>query len=160
MNMQINYLMNQHNKFEAVSNLLSIGDDVNSDIGTLPGQTNRGYQSMLPKTYFDQNHIMEGHHIQVPRDDGDQPMRNNVADVQLSNFKYSDELANGDSADDRDIHEDEDMNDDVVDFNGQTNRGYGSMLPVTYFTQNHIMEGHHIQIPRDDSPMRNNAAQN
>lgn len=31
---------------------------------------------------------------------------------------YSDELANGDSADNRDIHEEEDMNDDVVDFNG------------------------------------------
>jgi len=32
--------------------------------------------------------------------------------------KYSEELANGDSADDKDIHEDEDMNDDVVDVNG------------------------------------------
>jgi len=31
---------------------------------------------------------------------------------------YSEELCNGDSADNRDIHEDEDMNDDVVDYNG------------------------------------------
>ena len=31
---------------------------------------------------------------------------------------YSQELANGDSADNRDIHEDEDMNDDVVDYMG------------------------------------------
>ena len=37
MNIQIDYLMAQHNKFEAVSKLLSIGDDVNSNIGTLPG---------------------------------------------------------------------------------------------------------------------------
>ena len=37
---------------------------------------------------------------------------------QILLYKYSDELANGDSADDRDIHEDEDMNDDVVDING------------------------------------------
>ena len=46
-------------------------------------------------------------------------MRNNAHSLmQLGSFKYSDELANGDSADDRDIHEDEDMNDDVVDYNG------------------------------------------
>lgn len=34
----------------------------------------------------------------------------------LQTPKYSNELANGDSADDRDIAEDEDMNDDVVDY--------------------------------------------
>ena len=49
---------------------------------------------------------------------------------------YSDELANGDSADNKDIHEDEDMNDDVVDVNGQTNRGYGSRVPTAYFEGN------------------------
>lgn len=158
MNLQINYLMNQHNNF------ISLQDDVNSDIGTLPGQTNRGYASLLPKTYFDQNTIMPGSHITIPRDEGPQPMRNNAADVQLESSldKYSDELANGDSADDREIHEDEDMNDDVVDVNGQTNRGYGSLLPVKYFEQNNIMAGSHIQTPRDDGPqpLRNNVAQN
>jgi len=46
--------------------------------------------------------------------------------------QYSDELANGDSADNKDIHEDEDMNDDVVDVNGQTNRGYGSRVPSKF----------------------------
>lgn len=40
MNLQINYLMSQHNRFEA---LAQVHDDINSDIGTLPGQTNRGY---------------------------------------------------------------------------------------------------------------------
>jgi hypothetical protein len=59
--------------------------------------------------------------------------------------KYSDELANGDSADDRDIHEEEDMNDDVVDVNGSTNRGYGSQVPSVYFENNHILSGSHIQ---------------
>ena len=101
---------------------------------------------------------MAGSHITVPRDDGDQPMRNSA--LQLSNFKYSDELANGDSADNREIHEEEDMDDDVVDYNGQTNAGYGSLLPKTYFEQNHILAGSHIQVPRDENAMRNNVAQN
>jgi len=48
--------------------------------------------------------------------------------VRNANDKYSDELCNGDSADDREIHEEEDMNDDVVDYNGQTNAGYGAVL--------------------------------
>lgn len=75
-------------------------------------------------------------------------MRNSA--LQLNNGKYSDELANGDSADDREIHEDEDMNDDVVDVNGQTNRGYGSAVPSVYFAGNHVMNGSTIQVPRDD----------
>lgn len=69
--------------------------------------------------------------------------------------KYSDELANGDSADDREIHEDEDMNDDVVDVNGQTNRGYGSRVPSTFFAGNHILEGSHITTPSTEGPLRN-----
>ena len=52
--------------------------------------------------------------------------------------RYSDELANGDSADDKDLHEEHDMNDDVVDYNGGTNRGYGSAVPTTYFAGNVI----------------------
>jgi len=50
--------------------------------------------------------------------------------------QYSDELANGDSADNKDIHEEEDMNDDVVDVNGQTNRGYGSKVPSVFEASN------------------------
>ena len=70
--------------------------------------------------------------------------------ISFGSVKYSDELANGDSADDREIHEEEDMNDDVVDVNGQTNRGYGSAVPSKYFAGNHIMAGSHITTPRDD----------
>jgi hypothetical protein len=45
--------------------------------------------------------------------------------------KYSDELANGDKDDDKDLHEEEDMNDDVVDVRGHTNAGYGAMYTNT-----------------------------
>lgn len=39
--------------------------------------------------------------------------------------KYSDELANGDSADDKELHWEEDPWDPIVDYNGHTNAGYG-----------------------------------
>lgn len=155
MNIQIDYLMSQHNQHKYLKSLISLHDDINNDIGTLPGQTNRGYAAIGSADYYAQNHILAGSHITVPRDDGAQPMRNSA--IQIGNVKYSDELANGDSADDREIHEEEDMNDDVVDYNGQTNRGYGSSLPSKYFAENHILDGSHIQVPRDDGaqPMRN-----
>lgn len=64
--------------------------------------------------------------------------------VQLGNgygvTHYSDELANGDSADNKDIAEDEDMNDDVVDINGATNAGYGSRNMEYYHAHNNIDE--------------------
>ena len=63
---------------------------------------------------------------------------------------YSDELANGDSADDKDIHEEEDMNDDVVDYNGSTSRGYGAVEPQSRFVENnHILSGSHNNGPRE-----------
>jgi hypothetical protein len=68
--------------------------------------------------------------------------------IQLGEDKYSDELANGDEADDKDIHEEEDENDDVVDFNGQTNAGYAHVLPSKFVADNHIMAGSHIQEPQ------------
>ena len=64
---------------------------------------------------------------------------------------YSQELANGDSADNRDIHEDEDMNDDVVDFMGQTNAGYGSRNMAYMHLHNNIDDvagpGHFLTDP-------------
>jgi hypothetical protein len=47
------------------------------------------------------------------------------------------------------------MKDDVVDEMGHTNRGYGSKVPSGYFGKNHIMEGSHITVPREEGPMRN-----
>jgi len=158
-------------------------EDMNDDVVDYQGQTNAGYGSVLPTTYFAGNTIKEGSHIQVPRDD--RPMRNSLLQVDndpagesshkkitasyftsaeggtygSGSLNYSEELANGDSADNRDIHEDEDMNDDVVDVNGQTNAGYSSVLPTTYFAGNNIIAGSHIQVPRNDAPMRNSALQ-
>jgi len=119
------------------------------DVVDYMGQTNAGYGSTLPSTYFAKNginFISQGHFLTDPSD---------VPFVQLgSNMynrePYSDELANGDSADNRDIHEDEDMNDDVVDFNGATNAGYGSKLPSSYVehnTINDISAGHFLTDP-------------
>lgn len=74
-----------------------------------------------------------------------------VDDSLIQTKKPSDELANGDAMDDREIHEEEDMNDDVVDYNGQTNAGYGSTLPTTYFANNNInyvSPGHFLTEPR------------
>jgi len=131
-------------------------EDMNDDVVDVNGQTNRGYGSKVPSEYFAGNHIIAGSHITVPRDE--RPLRNSF--LQINNRKYSDELANGDSSDNREIHEEEDMDDAVVDFNGHTYRGYGSLTPSSYFTQNHIMAGSHITIPRDEGPqpLRNNAA--
>jgi hypothetical protein len=39
--------------------------------------------------------------------------------------KYSDEIANGDSADNKELHWEEDPWDPIVDYNGHTNAGYG-----------------------------------
>jgi len=67
--------MSQH---LAHQELLAVKDDINSDIGTIAGQTNRGYASKIPSEYFAGNHIMEGSMITVPRDEGAQPMRNSA----------------------------------------------------------------------------------
>jgi hypothetical protein len=39
--------------------------------------------------------------------------------------KYSDQLANGDHADDKELEKEEDMTDAICDENGHTNYGYG-----------------------------------
>ena len=94
--------------------------------------------------FFNGNHIASGHFLTEPR--AVQLEAQVPTLVQLN--RYSDELANGDTADDRDIHEDEDMNDDVVDVNGQTNAGYGSAVPMDFFNGNHIASGHFLTEPR------------
>lgn len=127
-------------------------DDMSDDIVDYQGHTNRGYGSTLPTTYFAGNHIMDGSMITTPREEG--PMRNSLA--QLSDL-YSNELANGDVSDDKELEKESDMDDDIVDYNGQTNAGYGSVLPTRYMQDNHIIEGSHIQVPRmeGDQPLRN-----
>ena len=83
--------------------------------------------------------------------EGDRPKDNQALLYQVT--RYSDTLANGDSRDDKDLHEEEDMNDDVVDYNGQTNRGYGSARPVDFFAGNHIAAGEFGTVPKETSPL-------
>jgi hypothetical protein len=109
---------------------------MNDPIVDYRGHTNAGYGAIDNVDFFARNHIMAGSHIQgEPR----------LALVQLDNIKYSDELANGDESDDKEIHEEEDMNDPVVDYNGHTNAGYGAITNKEFFDRNHIMPGSHIQ---------------
>jgi len=64
---------------------------------------------------------MPGSHVTIPRDE--RIMRNSA--VQLSDLP-SNEVANGDKSDDKELEKEDDMNDAIVDYNGHTNRGYGS----------------------------------
>ena len=64
---------------------------------------------------------------------------------------YSNELANGDRSDDKELEKENDPNDDIVDYNGHTNRGYGSQKPSDFFDINHIMPGSMITVPRDET---------
>jgi len=100
------------------------------------GHTNRGYGSTLPSTYFANNHIMSGSMGTVPREVG--PMRNSL--VGLEDI-YSNELANGDASDDKEVESEMDVDDAIVDTQGQTNAGYGSAVPTAYFEANHIFDG-------------------
>jgi hypothetical protein len=76
--------------------------------------------------------------------------------------KYSDELANGDSADDKELHWEEDPNDPIVDYNGHTNAGYGHTeyndkdhfwkLDKAHYETNHVKSlfpEHFSTVPRD-----------
>ena len=82
---------------------------------------------------------MAGSHIQTPRMDGDQPLRNSPDYVGIQDDLYSNQLANGDKDDDKELEKEDDMEDAIVDYQGHTNRGYGSTLPTTYFANNHVM---------------------
>merc|ERR1719263_2046767 len=123
--------------------------DINNDIGTYPKQKTRAYASpfITAEEFVDQNHIMPGSMITIPRDE--RIMRNSAL-VHLSDLP-SNEVANGDSAEDKEVEKENDPKDDVVDYNGHTNRGYGSQVPSEYFKNNKIMAGSHITVPRDDS---------
>lgn len=46
--------------------------------------------------------------------------------IWAPSVKYSDQLANGDSADDKEVEVEHDPNDPIVDYNGHTNAGYGA----------------------------------
>jgi len=134
-------------------------DDWNNDIGTYAGQKTRNYATPYRtsenlKPFWAENHIMDGSHIQTPREDGPQQMRNSPDYVQTMDL-YSNELANGDKTDDKELEKEEDPMDAIVDYRGHTNAGYGSILPTTFFANNNIMDGSMITTPRAEGPMRN-----
>jgi hypothetical protein len=93
---------------------------------------------------------MPGTHITIPRDEH-HIMRNSALMQKSRREPYSNELANGDKSDDKELEKENDPNDFAVDLHGHTDRGYGSEVPSDYFDKNHIMPGTHITIPRDET---------
>ena len=94
-------------------------DDWNSDVGTYASQKTRNYATPYRtsenlKPFWAENHIMDGTHIQTPRVDGPQPMRNSPDYVQMGDL-YSNEVANGDKSDDKELESEEDPYDAIVD---------------------------------------------
>ena len=69
--------------------------------------------------------------------------------------KYSDTIANGDESDDKELHEEEDPKDPVVDINGSGKARYGHAVPTDFFAGNHIFPDHFGTVPRDESPNQN-----
>jgi len=120
---------------------LEFEHDPNSLVTDYNGHTNRGYGAMNPHKWREINHIFPDHFLTVPQ-----------SFSQLGNKysfdRYSDSIANGDSADDKDLHEEEDVNDAVVDLNGSTSRGYGHMVPRDFRSINHIFPGYFVTKPR------------
>jgi len=73
--------------------------------------------------------------------------------VEVFGNRYSNELANGDSADDKENQTEMDGEDDIVDFNGQTNRGYAHHVPRVAKAHNTITDlfpDHFGTEPRED----------
>lgn len=100
---------------------------------------------------------MKVHVDQENKDLPEPPKDEQHVQLSASLAKYSDELANGDSADNKDLHEEEDTKDHVVDEMGATNRGYGHQLPSHFVAENTIQAGglfsdHFATIPRDPVP--------
>jgi len=135
---------------------------MNDDVVDFMGATNAGYGSRNMEYMHAHNNIDDvagaGHFLTDPGrgaivqlNQEDMEVRDQLVQLQSIQGRYSNELANGDSADDRDIHEDEDMNDDVVDYQGQTNAGYGHALPSGFVAHNNINDvtgpGHFLTDP-------------
>ena len=95
------------------------------------------------------NYNLNNYYVQLP----ERPMDNQALLYAFS--RYSDTIANGDSADDKDLHEEEDVNDDVVDINGSGKSRFGIKTNEEYFAGNHIFEDHFGTIPREESPNQN-----
>lgn len=62
--------------------------------------------------------------------------------------RYSNEIANGDHADDKQLEWEGDPNDLVVDFNGHTNRGYRHTPYDPYDTLDHLQTENHYMFDK------------
>lgn len=128
------------------SALAQAGDDINNDIGTYEHQKTRGYASPYTTSgnfspFWDENHIMPGSHITIPRDEH-KIMRNSA-------------LAQARAGDD--------INNDIGTYEHQKTRGYASPYTTSgnfspFWDENHIMPGSHITIPRDEHKIMRNSA--
>lgn len=98
------------------------------------GHTNYGYHHVeyddpkhfwkFDKAHYEKNNIkglFPEHFGTIPRD----PVTFTNENVQLSDVKYSDQLANGDRDDDKEVEFEHDPKDLVVDYNGHMGSNYG-----------------------------------
>ena len=78
------------------------------------------------------------------------PIDNQMLLYKLS--KYSDTIANGDYSDDKDLHEAEDENDDIVDINGSGRYRFAMNEPLHYMMPATYIEPFHFgTVPRSDN---------
>lgn len=152
--------------------------DMTDDIVDVRGHTNAGYGHTeyddpehfwkFDKAHYETNHVkslFSEHFSTVPRD----PVTFTNENVQLDSsrlwdpsVKYSDQLANGDRDDDKELEKEHDMTDDIVDYNGHTNYGYHHIeyddpehfwkFDKAHYETNHVKSlfpEHFSTVPRD-----------
>ena len=98
----------------------------------------------------------------------DYPLNMDNMNLLIKSMKYSDELANGDRDDDKEVEFEHDPTDLIVDYNGHTNRGYAHTpydhahepwrFDNAHYAQNNIKElfpEHFGTVPRDGATFTN-----
>jgi hypothetical protein len=98
----------------------------------------------------------------------DYPLNIDNMNLLVKNMKYSDELANGDRDDDKEVEVEHDPTDLIVDYNGHTNRGYAHTpydhaneplrFDIAHYADNNIKNlfpEHFGTVPRDGVSLTN-----
>merc|ERR1712166_523348 len=80
------HITTPRDEFKIMRNSALAQDDINNDIGTYEHQKTRGYASPYTTSgnfapFWDENHIMPGSHITIPRDEH-HIMRNSAAQIR------------------------------------------------------------------------------
>ena len=122
-------------------------EDHNTAIVDINGWGNSRFHMNEPLDYMvPATHILPGHFGTVPRVELAEPI---LIDVT----RYSDDLANGDSSDDKDLSEEEDEMNDNVDMNGSGRFRFAMNEPLDYMVPaTHIHDDHFGTVPRSDNP--------